>query len=248
MLYLGKKLEVKQFVSCTPLEYQNLPVTPLLKWPPSSAGQCCLTFLQLIPKTACSPPRTSFAVSLWRRSDNGVSSSWNLTILLLPKETGLAAGWGNREQGLSPKSFAPGQCHPGKGGRAFIPTPYAQLCWWAPSSCGTMSPCSLFRGKKESVMAGRERREPSCSSLPSCPSFSLFGGAVTTALLWHHHLFIASSNNAYSVFWTSVSEALPGREDALSLIQRVWNLRVNNSMGLERCTFLSPIADSFCNK
>lgn len=156
MFYLGNKLEVKQFVSCTPLEQQNLPVTPLLNWPPSSAGQCRLTFPQLTPKTS---PRTAFAVSLWRRSGNGVSRT--LTWLL---------GEGTGSRGWAPRAFPQGNATLRRVAEPSSPLPMHNSADRHQAAAGR-HPVPCFRGKRkvswQGEREGSHRVPPSPAALPS---------------------------------------------------------------------------------
>lgn len=61
-------------------------------------------------------------------------------------------------------------------------------------------------------------------------------------------IILQNNKNVYSVLWNPTFLALSSRIESLSLIQTLWNLRLNNSVGVGGPTFLSSITDSFCDK
>lgn len=181
--YFGKKLEVKKFVSCIPLQQQKLPVISLLIWPLSSAAQCCLMLPQLAPKTSCTPPSTAFVVPLWRRSGCGVSEG--LESYCHPLRT-LAWLWG---EGMGSRGWVLRALARGDAtlGRVAEPSPLLPMHNPADRYRAAAAPCSLFWGKRKRVAAGEREKEAIVFFLPSRLPFPLFRGTVTIVLLWRHH-------------------------------------------------------------
>lgn len=157
-------------------------------------------------KASCSPPRAVLAVVFLQKEWPWGSQGAEI-LLPSPEETGLAEGRGTGSRGWALRVLL-------KGDASYS---CAQPCWWALSSSEAVSPCAPFWGKS------REREwthhvSPSTAGCPSSPRW--LSDDSTTPL--------HNNKNQYSVLWNPTFLALPGRVESLSLIQTVWNLRVNN--------------------